>query len=130
MGIGYELLLFDGLDEVDGLLHFHLLNVADMFTQQDVVATVKLELVEEATLWESVTFLERLHSEWLIALNLIGEIFPQVLIDFEFILHFRSIEPTGRLITTRYRFCGLNDFLPNLARVFCDLGLQLARLCL
>ena len=52
-----ELLLFYCLDEVDGLLHFHLLDVADMLTQQDVVAAVKVELVEEATLRESVTFL-------------------------------------------------------------------------
>lgn len=53
-----ELLLFDGLDEVDSLLHFHLLNVADMLIQQDVVAIVKVEFVEEATLRESVTFLK------------------------------------------------------------------------
>ena len=52
-----ELLLLYGLDEVDGLLHFHLLNVADVFIQQDVVAIVELELVEEATLRESVTLL-------------------------------------------------------------------------
>ena len=54
----YELLLLYGLDEVDGSLHFHLLNVADMFIQQDVVAIVKLELVEEATLRKRMAFLK------------------------------------------------------------------------
>ena len=58
VGIGYELLLFDALDEVDGLLHFHLPNVANMFIQQNVVATVKLELVEKVTLQEGMTFLK------------------------------------------------------------------------
>lgn len=54
----YELLLFDGLDEVDRFLHFHLVNIANVLIQKDVVAIIKLKLVEEATLRKSMAFLK------------------------------------------------------------------------
>ena len=52
MSIVDHLLLLDSLNEIDRLLHFHLLNIPDVLVQQNIVATVELKLVEKAAIWE------------------------------------------------------------------------------